>query len=628
MVKPLEEEHLSRLEALLELEAKAEAERAKARAERLTPADAERVGISLVDLVVEDAYGGLGGLYILKLKKRTVGKDLPWTRIGAGDPVVLTREEDGETLARGVVSVRRTGHIAVAFGEPPELDDETRLRIDLSSDEITTKRQKQALRRVRAARSDRLAGLRGVLVGEDEPRFEAREPVEAPLNEVQREAVALALAAEDLALIHGPPGTGKTKTVVALIVEAVRRGQRVLACAPSNLAVDNIVERLAPHGLDVVRTGHPARILPAVHDAALAFRVEKHEDVRLARNLVKDALKLYRKSDKQTRTRMDRRERQELRQEAKQLMKEARRMERGAVERLLDHADVVCSTTSIDDQLLGEQRFDLVVIDEAAQSTEPGSWPPLLYADRVVLAGDHQQLAATIISAEAAREGFGVSLFERTIAKYPEAAIRLERQYRMNEAIMRFSSETLYDGALVADDSVARHRLCDLEGVGEDLLTTSPLHLIDTAGAGWTESIEPDGESRLNEDEAQLAAKKVRAWIDLGVRGEDIGVITPYAAQARRIRELVADDAVEVDTVDGFQGREKEAILISLVRSNEDGEIGFLAEVRRMNVALTRARRKLLVIGDSATLSGDAFYALLFEYIEKNGTYATVWEEG
>lgn len=308
-------------------------------------------------------------------------------------------------------------------------------------------------------------------------------------------------------------------------------------------------------------------------------------------------------------------------------MKEARRLERGAVERLLANADVVCSTTSIDDHLVHGQRFDLAVIDEAAQSTEPGSWPPLLYADRAVLAGDHQQLAATVISSEAAREGFGVSLFERTIARHPEAAVRLARQYRMNEAIMRFSSDALYDGALVADASVAGHQLVGLQGVAEDLLTTAPLHMIDTAGAGWAEMIEPDGESRLNEDEAQLAAKKVRAWIELGVRGEDIGVITPYAAQARRVRELVDDATVEVDTVDGFQGREKEAILISLVRSNEDGEIGFLADVRRMNVALTRARRKLLVIGDSATLAGNDFYGRLFEYIEENGTYATVWEE-
>lgn len=627
LVDALEDEHLSRLEALLELEARAEAERAKARAERLSPADAERVGISLVDLVVEDAYGGLGGLYVLKLKKRTVGRALPWTRIGAGDPVVLTREEDGETIARGVVSVRRTSHVAVALSEPPDVEDDERLRIDLSSDEITSKRQREALRRVRTAKGDRLAELRGVLIGEAPPLFEELGEVSAPLNDAQLRAVALAMSARDVALIHGPPGTGKTRTVVALIVEAVRQGQRVLACAPSNLAVDNIVERLAPHGLDVVRTGHPARILPAVHDAALAFRVEKHEDVRLSRNLVKDALKLYRKSDKKTRTRMARRERQELRQEAKQLMKEARRLERGAVERLLANADVVCSTTSIDDHLVHGQRFDLAVIDEAAQSTEPGSWPPLLYADRAVLAGDHQQLAATVISSEAAREGFGVSLFERTIARHPEAAVRLARQYRMNEAIMRFSSDALYDGALVADASVAGHQLVGLQGVAEDLLTTAPLHMIDTAGAGWAEMIEPDGESRLNEDEAQLAAKKVRAWIELGVRGEDIGVITPYAAQARRVRELVDDATVEVDTVDGFQGREKEAILISLVRSNEDGEIGFLADVRRMNVALTRARRKLLVIGDSATLAGNDFYGRLFEYIEENGTYATVWEE-
>lgn len=627
LVKEAEREHLAHLRALLELEAAAEVERAKERNARLSPADAERVGISLIDLVVEDAYGGLGGLYVLKLAKRTMGLALPWSRIGPGDPVVVARHEDGEPIARGVVSAKRDRHLAVAVAEPPEFDDDLRLRVDRASDEVTTKRQRHALSRVESATDDRLARLREVLIGGAEPESGEAPPIHADLNDAQRRAVAMAMAADDLALIHGPPGTGKTKAVVALIVEAVAKKQTVLACAPSNLAVDNIVERLAPHGLDVVRLGHPARILPSVYEASLASRAEKHDDVRLSRNLVKEALKLYRKSDKETRTRMARRERQELRKEAKQLMKDARRLERDATERILANADVVCATTSIDDDLLKRHRFDLAVVDEAAQSTEPGTWPPLLYADKVVLAGDHQQLPPTIISAEAARGGYGVSLFERAVAMHPTAAVRLEQQYRMNEAIMTFSSQELYDGALVADPSVASHRLKDLEHVAEDPLTDAPLELIDSAGAGWSESVEPDGESRLNEEEAKLAAKKVEALLALGVLPTEVGVITPYAAQARRIRELIDAAEVEVDTVDGFQGREKEAIVISLVRSNEDQEIGFLGDVRRMNVALTRARRKLLIIGDSATLCSDAFYERLFAYVESNGVYGTVWDE-
>lgn len=607
---------LQRTLELLELEADAEAQRAKERSQRLSPAEAERVGISLVDLVVDDARGGLGGLYILKLVKRTTGLALPWTRIGAGDPVVLTRESDGTTLGRAVVSVRRDRHVAIAVAEPPDIEEDERLRIDLSSDEITSKRQRAALHRVDGAHGDRLAALRDVLLGDAEPAL--GEPVEVEggkLDDKQREAVALALAAEDFALIHGPPGTGKTTTVAQLIREAVADGARVLACAPSNLAVDNIVERLVR--LDVVRVGHPARILPTVHERSLAFLVEKHEDVRLARHLVREALGLFRKSDKKTRTRMARRERQELRQEAKRLMKDARRLERGAVSRILENADVVCATTSIDEQLLGDQHFDLVVIDEAGQSTEPGTWPPIVHADKVVLAGDHRQLPATVVSAEAARGGFGVSLFERLIERHPSAAVRLERQYRMHEAIMGFSSHELYDGALIADDTVARHTLFADE---------PPLEMIDTAGAGWNETVEPDGESRLNDQEAELVATRARALLDRGVAPQDIGVITPYAAQARRIRELLAVDDLEVDTVDGFQGREKDAILISFVRSNDEMEIGFLAEIRRTNVALTRARKKLLLVGDSATLSTLEFYARLFEYIEANGAYRTVWE--
>jgi ATP-dependent RNA/DNA helicase IGHMBP2 len=246
----------------------------------------------------------------------------------------------------------------------------------------------------------------------------------------------------------------------------------------------------------------------------------------------------------------------------------------------------------------------------------------------VVLAGDHCQLPPTVVSTQAVAEGFAISLFERLMNMCgSQIARRLTTQYRMHQAIMDFSSREFYEGQLVADPSVEQHLLSDLPGVEGNAFTQSPVEFIDTAGAGYEEEIEPDGESRLNPQEATLVARKVEALVAAGVAPADIAVIAPYAAQVRLLRTRLDLPGLEIDSVDGFQGREKEAVVISLVRSNAAGEIGFLADVRRTNVAMTRARRKLLLIGDSATLSSHPFYGRLLEYVERVGGYRTVWDE-
>jgi ATP-dependent RNA/DNA helicase IGHMBP2 len=270
----------------------------------------------------------------------------------------------------------------------------------------------------------------------------------------------------------------------------------------------------------------------------------------------------------------------------------------------------------------------LLVIDEACQTTEPGCWIPLARCDRVVLAGDPCQLPPTVVSPEAAKLGFGVSLLERLVSLYGDQITRrLDVQYRMHTDIMTFSSREFYDSALTADESVRNHHLCDLPGVITNPLTANPVQFIDTAGGGYDEEREPDGESRLNSKEAALAARKVQSLLDSGIQPADIAVIAPYAAQVRLLREKLKVPGLEIDSVDGFQGREKEVVVLSLVRSNQEGDIGFLADVRRTNVALTRARRKLLVIGDSATLANLPFYCRLFEYFESIGATGTVWDE-
>jgi superfamily I DNA and/or RNA helicase len=627
-----QEDHFQRLARLLEIEARAETRQALERVRRLSAAEAEATGQCLAGLVVREEFSGLGGRCIVTLARRN-DVSLPWTRLGVGSPVLLSemgaRPGDG---TRGVVSERSERWLRVAFNDA--LDDEagTIYRLDLSTDEVATQRQRSALQRARTAQRDRLAELRGILLGERPPEFAPRTefpPLDPSLNESQREAVRFALSARDVAILHGPPGTGKTTTVVEVIREAVRRGEKVLACAPSNLGVDNMLERLVAVGERAVRLGHPARVLPELRAHTLDLLVEDHDDTRLARKLAKEAFALFRKAGKWTRGKPEPGARQSMRQEARNLLADARRQEAFAVERILNTATVLCATTTgLDAELLRDRTFDLVVIDEACQSTEPGCWVPLLRGRRVVLAGDHCQLPPTVLAQEAAAQGFGVSLMERLVGLYGDDITRLLTvQYRMNRAIMDFSSGEFYGGALLADPGVAGHRLADLPGVRRDPLTEQPVQFIDTAGAGYEEQREPDGESRLNPQEADVVCRKVRAFLEAGVASADVAVIAPYAAQVRLLRERLPVPGLEIDSVDGFQGREKEAVVISLVRSNTEGEIGFLADVRRMNVALTRARRKLLVVGDSATLSIEPFYVRLFEYFERIGAYQTVWEE-
>lgn len=627
------DDHFQRLANLLEMESDAEAQQILERMRHLSGDEAEKAGDGLVDLVVQEEQGGLGGRFLLTLAKRD-RRRLPWTRLQSGTPVLLSPQESkGDTGWRGVVCERGDNSITVAFNEPIEDErEQAAYRLNLSSDEAARLRQRQALHQARIAERDRLAELRSILLGETAPTFKPPTeftPLDSSLNESQRAAVRLALSANDLAIIHGPPGTGKTTTVVELIRQAVRRGEKVLVCAPSNLAVDNLLERLLAHDEKAVRLGHPARVLPQLREHTLDLMIDQHPDMRQARKFAKEAFALFRQASKWTRGKPEPGARRDMRQEGRALLADARKLEALALERILNATPILCSTTTgLDSEIIGQRRFDLLVIDEACQTTEPGCWIPLLRSHRVVLAGDHCQLPPTVLSVEAARQGFGISLLERLADRYGDQATRLLTvQYRMHEQIMDFSSLEFYDGVLQADESVRQHRLCELPGVQAGPLTEMPVQFIDTAGAGYEEELEPDGESRLNPQEATLVARKVRALLDAGVSAADVAVIAPYAAQVRRLRQLLAIEGLEIDSVDGFQGREKEAVVLSLVRSNGEGEIGFLADVRRMNVALTRARRKLLVVGDSATLSVLPFYQRLFEYFEAIGAYQTVWEE-
>ncbi|HEY2785146.1 MAG TPA: AAA domain-containing protein [Fimbriiglobus sp.] len=625
-------EHFGLLFRLLDLEAKAEQDEAR-RAAR--SGSTVRDGVALTALALSESEFGFGGRLLLTFTRKARNEKLPPNRLQPGSPVVLNQTGVNRRVPsyRGVVFDRDWTSIGIAI-EPPDEDfpDDASWRLDLAPDEVSRLRQQEALRRAAAATGDRLAELRAVLLGERDPEWDELPTLEvAPLlNPSQKEAVRFALAARDVAVIHGPPGTGKTTTVVEVIRQAVARGNRVLACAPSNQAVDNLLDKLLAAGEEPVRVGHPARVDSALRGRALDLLVQKHPDARQGRTFAKDAFALFRQADKWTRDKPQPGEKAAMRQEARNLLGEARKLEALAAERILDDARIVCGTlTGLTSDILGQRRFDLVVIDEAGQATEPASWLPLLRANKVVLAGDHCQLPPTVISEEAAEQGLSVSLMERVVALYGSRVARqLTEQYRMHASIMGFSNAEFYGGELLAHESVAGHRLCDLPGVVGEILTEQPVRFVDTAGAGFDEEPEEDGGSRRNLREADLAVHYARRLLAAGVPVDDIGLISPYRAQVRLLRDRLAEfPDLEVDSVDGFQGREKEAIIVSLVRSNPKGDIGFLADTRRTNVALTRARRSLIVIGDTATLGHDPFYQRMIGHYESIGAYSSVWEE-
>lgn len=628
------DDHLLRQLEWLQQEAAAEAELVLERQRRKSAPAAGENEFALTGLAIRSESVGMGGRALVSLGKRNRSQQLPWHRLGPGSPVLLSEEQNRDAAPlRGVIARLSREEIEVACPQSPEpANDRPTFRLELASDEISRERQRGALDVARKAERGRLARLRDVLLGAIAPEFDPPRsivPLEPRLDASQRHAVEFALSARDVALIHGPPGTGKTTTVVELIRQAVAGGARVLACAPSNLAVDNLLERLLNARVRAVRLGHPSRVLPALQEHTLDILVESHSDLRVARQLIRESQLLKSQASRYTRAKPAPGQRQELRREAKELLSDARRIEEQVVAYLLDSAQVLCGTlTGLDPRVLGERTFDLAVIDEAAQSVEPSCWIPLLRCDRVILAGDHCQLPPTVASTIAARAGLQVSLPERLLSLHGAGlSRRLTVQYRMHEEIMEFSSSEFYEGSLIADESVRSHRLADLPNIESNTLTNLPLEFIDTAGAGYDEELEPGSESRRNPLEADWVCRTVAKLLEAGISGEDIGVITPYSAQVKCLREKLEAIPVEIDTVDGFQGREKEAIVISLVRSNRNGEIGFLADTRRMNVALTRARRKLLVIGDSATIGGHSFYRRWLEYCEAHGGYRTIWEE-
>ncbi|OVA19410.1 AAA+ ATPase domain [Macleaya cordata] len=574
------------------------------------------------------------GKSLLELQS-TKGDVLPAHKFGNHDVVVLKPNKadiGSPSLGQGVVYRLKDSSITVAFDDIPEEGLNSPLRLEKVANEVTYRRMKDALIQLsKGVLKGPAADLVPVLFGEKPPTVSKKSvsftPFNSNLDHSQKDAISKALSSKDVFLLHGPPGTGKTTTVVEIILQEVKRGSKILACAASNIAVDNIVERLVPHRVKLVRVGHPARLLPQVLESALDAQVLRGDNSGLANDIRKEMKVL---NGKLLKTK-DRNTKRDIRKELKTLSKEERKRQQLAVTDVIKNADVVLTTlTGAVTRKLESTSFDLVIIDEAAQALEIACWIALLKGTRCLLAGDHLQLPPTIQSVEAERKGLGRTLFERLADLYGDDAMAmLTVQYRMHELIMEWSSKELYESKIKAHPSVAGHMLYDLEDVKKSSSTESTLLLIDIAGCDMEEKKDEE-DSTMNEGEADVAIAHAKRLIESGVRSSDIGIITPYAAQVVLLKMIRSKDdklkELEISTVDGFQGREKEAIIISMVRSNSKNEVGFLSDRRRMNVAVTRARRQCCLICDTETVSSDRFLKRLVEYFEENGEYLSASE--
>ena len=491
--------------------------------------------------------------------------------------------------------------------------------VQLFFDETSYRTMFEALADVARARGNRLAELRDLLLGTQKPGFRQLYPVRLPwLNPTQEAAVNRVLCARDVAIVHGPPGTGKTTTLVEAIYETLHREPQVLVCAQSNTAVDWISERLVDRGLSVLRIGNPTR----VDDKMLSFTYERRFESHPAYPELWAIRRELRALQSRAR-RPDYAGREALRNRLSRLRDRATALEVQINADLFDSAHVIASTlVGANHRLLHGRRFGTLFIDEAAQALEAACWIAIRRADRVVLAGDHQQLPPTIKCPEAARSGLERTLMQRLAQTKPEAVSLLRVQYRMNEAIMQFSSRRFYNGMLQADPSVRHRGILDLD---------TPIDWIDTTGLDFKEQFVGDTFGRINRDEADLLIRHLEAYVArIGtdrIRDEriDFGIISPYRAQVQYLRGRIRQSAVlrpvrdllAANTVDGFQGQERDVIFISLVRANDQGQIGFLGDLRRMNVAITRARMKLVILGEAATLARHPFYADLLAYIRR-----------
>ncbi|GAB2628335.1 AAA domain-containing protein [Belliella aquatica] len=626
---------------LLQLEWKEDLEQYKKKFLYTSISDKKEQGVCWYPLQIKKSKIGLGDRLILELERFDTNQSHVFQ---SGKSVSVFSNADGfqghDFRVNGVINFvkRDVMTLTLQGNEFPDWLHSGKIGVDLLFDEASYREMESTMKSVIKAEKGRLGELKQILLGESLPTFSQKVYADTQeLNPAQNQALRLINQCDDVAIIHGPPGTGKTTTLIAAIQNTLRTNRQVLVCAPSNAAVDLLVEKLADKGVSTLRIGHPARvddkILAQTLDAKIALH-ESYKDLKKLRKSVDEYRKLGRKY-KRNFGHEERVQRKRLLDEATRMKEDADNLENYIMYDVFQTTQVFASTlVGSSNQALRGIQFPYVFIDEAGQGLEAATWIPIMKADKVVMTGDHFQLPPTIKSYEATKAGLSETLFEKVIKRQPEASKMLTVQYRMPEKIMGFSSKFFYKNNLEAAENTRLHFLSEDEHV---------LEFIDTAGSGFGEHQEKESLSTLNAEEAKFTLKYLENMLKrvgigkIKTEGWNIGLISPYRAQVRKFQELIFEsydypnlrsfsELLTIDSIDGFQGQERDIIFISLVRSNANGEIGFLSDTRRMNVALTRAKRKLVVIGDSSTLSSNDFYNAFLGYVEEKGDYKSIYE--
>jgi ATP-dependent RNA/DNA helicase IGHMBP2 len=605
--------------------------------ESSTVAERRANGLTWYPIAIRGSEMSRGDYLTVELE-RTSHQDINHQlRFGAA-AVLFSNHDPKNDRLEGVISHSSGNKLKITLrtDELPDWSRDGKLGIDVLFDNNSYDEMQNALKTA-ASRLEQQEGGRliSILSGASAPSFNPDTFTYAvpSLNRMQQQALDQILSAADLAIVHGPPGTGKTTTLIQAIKALVKRDhQQILVVAPSNTAVDLLSEKLADEGLNVLRVGNPARVSERLMSLTLDSKMAEHNSMKEVKNLKKQSNEYKKMAHKYKRNfgKAEQEQRKALFNEAYKIMKEVGNTEQYIIDDLVNRAQVITATLVGSNHYTVKGRdFHTVVIDEAGQALEPACWIPLLKAKKVIFAGDHCQLPPTIKSNAAARNGLSTTLLEKCVAAHPRAVTLLEEQYRMHEKIMGYSSRVFYGAKLIAHPSVAGRLL--FEG-------DAPLAFIDTAGCGFEEKNE--GTSSTNPEEAAFLLRHLTmlvqqlASLDPATEFPSIAIISPYKQQVYVLKDLLLNapelqvyaEKIAVNTIDSFQGQERDIVYISLTRSNADGTIGFLSDIRRMNVAMTRAKKKLVVIGDSATLSRSAFYADFITYAEENDAWSSAWE--
>lgn len=627
--------YVNHLKDLINIERRSQMELMEEEIKELTAEDRERKGRTI---------NNLSGKFVKKELKLTIAKFQRRygfeTEINVGDMVLISR---GNPLAKnisGTVTEKRSKAIFVAFeGNIPDWVFTKNLRMDLFVNDITFFRMKNNLGQL----SDQGRLAIKFMIKDSNPASGSKSSrfsyEDDSLNQFQKNAIAQSLNTKNFFLIHGPFGTGKTKTLVELIAQEVKRKNKVLATAESNTAVDNIVERLAKkQKLEITRLGHPQKVSKEIKEQTLSCKMQDHrlyKKIEKDQKRLNDAFKELKNCKKPTNKKRGGLTNDELITRAKRnqgtttssasevksmarwiklssridsLIKNIRNTEKMIVKDIVEASDVILTTNSSAAlEEIANIKFDVAIIDEASQTTIPSILIPIAKAKRFILAGDHKQLPPTVLS-ESAKE-LELTMFEKLIEKYPNKKQLLNVQFRMNKMLMDFPNSEFYNNELICDENV---KDISISAVRKKLDLDSPLVFIDTSNHRKNKERKMKySRSYINPLESNVAIQIVDDYLNLGFNEKDIGIISPYADQVGYLKNKVD---VDVKTVDGFQGKEKEIIIISTVRSNKWGNIGFLSDLRRLNVAITRAKKKLIIIGNIETLNHNHTYKRLIDY--------------